>query len=123
MLLANKEIVKGANNKSLQMKILVREAKEYSVAEHGDSINLEYINSNARRGRVGKSRENTLATSCNHGVLLYGRVSRLTPRECFRFQGWPDDYFDRGSANISDKTHVKKKYGQKSNFESVNIFV
>lgn len=106
-------------NKGVGMNILVREAtkKGYAVAEHGDSINLEYINSNARRGRVGKNRVNTLTTSCNHGVLLNGRVRRLTPKECFRLQGWPDEYFERAAAVCSNA----QLYKQAGNGVTVNV--
>ncbi|MCR1952735.1 DNA cytosine methyltransferase [Clostridium sp. DSM 100503] len=106
-------------NKGVGMNILVREAtkKGYSVAEHGDSINLEYINSNDKRGRVGKSRVNTLTTSCKHGVVLNGRVRRLTPRECFRLQGWPDEYFDRAASVCSDS----QLYKQAGNGVTVNV--
>ncbi len=101
------------------MNILVREAtkKGYALADHGDSINLEYINSNARRGRVGKNRVNTLTTSCNHGVLLNGRLRRLTPKECFRLQGWPDDYFERAAAVCSNA----QLYKQAGNGVTVNV--
>lgn len=106
-------------NKGMGVNILVREAtkKGYAVAEHGDSINLEYINSNARRGRVGKARVNTLTTSCNHGVLLDGRVRRLTPKECFRLQGWPDDYFERAEKVCSNA----QLYKQAGNGVTVNV--
>lgn len=52
-------------------KIAVREAtkKGYSIAEEGDSINLEQPNSKTRRGRVGKGVANTLNCGCNQGVL------------------------------------------------------
>ena len=106
-------------NKGIGINILVREAtkKGYAVAEHGDSINLEYINSNARRGRVGKNRVNTLTTSCNHGVVLNGRVRRLTPKECFRLQGWPDEYFERAAAVCSNA----QLYKQAGNGVTVNV--
>lgn len=29
-------------------------------------------------------------------------VRKLTPRECFRLQGWSDDYFERAAAVNSD---------------------
>jgi DNA (cytosine-5)-methyltransferase 1 len=51
-------------------QIMVREAtkKGYSIAEEGDSINLEQPNSKTRRGRVGKV-ANTLNCGCNQGVI------------------------------------------------------
>lgn len=106
-------------NNGMGLNVLVREAtqKGYAVAEHGDSINLEYINSNARRGRVGKARVNTLTTSCNHGVLLDGRIRRLTPKECFRLQGWPDHYFERAEKVCSNA----QLYKQAGNGVTVNV--
>lgn len=97
-------------NKGSGMKILVREAtkKGYAVAEHGDSINLAYINNDNRRARVGQARVNTLTTSCNYGVLLSGKIRRLTPRECWRLQGWPDEYFDRATKVCSNSQLYKQ---------------
>ena len=94
-------------NKGSGMNILVREAtkKGYVVAEHGDSINLAYINNDNIRARV-----NTLTTSCNYGVLLSGKIRRLTPRECWRLQGWPDEYFDR-AAKVCSNSQLYKQAG------------
>jgi len=52
-------------------QILIKEAtkKGYSIAEEGDSINLEQPNSKTRRGRVGKGVANTLNCGCNQGVI------------------------------------------------------
>ena len=99
-------------NKDQGIKILVKEAtkKGYSVAEHGDSINLAYINSDNRRARVGKQRVNTITTSCSHGVLLNGLIRRITPKEAFRLQGWPDAYFDR-AASVCSNSQLYKQAG------------
>src|SRR5699024_1279251 len=51
----------------------IREAtkKGYTVAEPGDSVNLQYPGSETRRGRVGQSVANTLeANSINQGVVI-----------------------------------------------------
>lgn len=37
-----------------------------------------------------------------HGVYYEDIIRRLTPLECFRLQGWPDDLFYKGRGNISD---------------------
>ena len=37
----------------------------------------------------------TLTTKDRHGMLWNGRIRRLTPRECFRLQGWTDDRIDQ----------------------------
>ena len=99
-------------NKGIGEKILVRENTKlgYKDAEHGDSINLAYMNSENRRARVGKQIVNTLTTSCSHGVLLSGRVRRLTPLECWRLQGWPDEYFYK-AASVCSNTQLYKQAG------------
>lgn len=75
--------------------------KGYEVAKEGDSINLTQPNSETRRGRVGKEVSQTLDTSCNQCVLVAHvsrsitndhRIRRLTPRECFRLMGFPEDF-------------------------------
>ena len=36
------------------------------------------------------------------GVLVGDKIRRLTPRECFRLQGWSDEYFERARMVNSD---------------------
>lgn len=45
------------------------------------------------------------------------RIRRLTPRECFRLQGFPDEYFDRAAAVNSDS----QLYKQAGNGVTVNV--
>lgn len=45
------------------------------------------------------------------------RVRRLTPRECFRLQGFPDEYFDRAAEVCSDS----QLYKQAGNSVTVNV--
>lgn len=99
--------------------VLISEAtqKGYSKATEGDSINLAAPGSKTRRGRVGKQIANTLDTSCNQGTLINGRVRRLTPLECFRLQGWPDEYFYRAREVNSDT----QLYKQAGNGVTVNV--
>lgn len=56
----------------IQEGLCIREAtrKGYAIAEAYDSVNLEQSESKTRRGRVGKRIAQTLATSCNMGVVL-----------------------------------------------------
>lgn len=42
------------------------------------------------------------------GVLVGGRIRRLTPRECLRLQGWADDRIDRILAIQSDAQVYKQ---------------
>lgn len=87
------------------IKIQVREAtkKGYAVAEEGDSINLSVPNSNTRRGRVGKQIAQTIDTGMQQHTLQNSQIRRLTPRECERLQGFPDDWTE----GISDTQRYK----------------
>lgn len=40
----------------------------------------------------------TLTVQDRHGILRYGRVRKLTPRECWRLQGFADEQFDKAVA-------------------------
>lgn len=77
------------------MKIRSNTKKGYEIAEEGDSINLEQLNSKTRRGRVGHGVAQTLTTSCNQAVFRGGkmRIRKLTPLECWRLQGFTDEQF------------------------------
>lgn len=77
--------------------VLVREAtsKGYAEALPGDSVNISHPNSDTRRGRVGKGIANTLLTGEEQAVVTDNyRIRKLTPRECWRLQGFPDWSFD-----------------------------
>lgn len=66
--------------------------KGYDIANIGDSINLTFPNSLTRRGRVGKSVAQTLDCTCNQAVVQEFKIRKLTPRECFRLQDFPDSF-------------------------------
>ena len=117
--------------------INVKEATKqgYDVAHEGDSINLSIPDSKTRRGRVGKQLANTLDTSCNQGIFVqveneltvyaiwyekyqcYIAIRKLTPKECFRLQGWTDDYFEKAKFVNSDS----QLYKQAGNGVTVNV--
>lgn len=81
----------------------------YDLAHPGDGISLAYPKSSTRRGRVGKGCSQTLDTGCQMGtVMKCGRIRRLTPRECFRLQGFPDELFERARAVNSDAQLYKQ---------------
>ena len=46
---------------------------------------------NGRRFKPPRSKFYTLTTIDRHGVLVGNYIRKLTPRECERLQGWPDD--------------------------------
>lgn len=101
-------------------KILVKEATKqgYAVADVGDSINFSHPNSKTRRGRVGKNIANTLLTSDEQGVVLSDyKIRKLTPRECWRLQGFPDWAFDKAQEVNSNS----QLYKQAGNSVTVNV--
>ena len=104
----------------LEPKIRVKEAtsKGYAEAEVGDSVNLSHSNSKTRRGRVGKQVANTLLTGESQGVIEPDfRIRKLTPRECWRLQGFPDWTFDKAQEVNSNS----QLYKQAGNSVTVNV--
>lgn len=107
----------------------VKEATKQGYAECRvgvDTVNLSVPGSKTRRGRVGKEIANTLDTSCNQGIFVkvsdeliiyavwyekyqcYIAIRKLTPKECFRLQGWSDDYFEKAQFVNSDSQLYKQ---------------
>ena len=101
-------------------KLKIREAttKGYAEAKVGDSVNIANINSKTKRGRVGNQIANTLLASEQQGVVGSDyRIRRLTPRECWRLQGFPDSAFDKAQAVTSNS----QLYKQAGNSVTVNV--
>lgn len=101
-------------------KIRVREATKqgYAEAKVGDSVNLSHPNSKTRRGRVGEGIANTLVTGDSQGVVMPNfRIRKLTPRECWRLQGFPDWAFDKAQEVNSNS----QLYKQAGNSVTVNV--
>lgn len=100
--------------------VLIKEANKqgYSVASVGDSVNLSRPNSKTRRGRVGKNIANTLLTADEQGVVLSDyKIRKLTPKECWRLQGFPDELFEKAQAVNSNS----QLYKQAGNSVTVNV--
>lgn len=75
---------------------------------------------------IGKEVTNTLDTSCNQGIFVkvsdelivyavwyekyqcYIAIRKLTPKECFRLQGWSDNYFEKAQFVNSDSQLYKQ---------------
>ena len=96
---------------SEQKKIRIKEATSqgYAEAEIGDSVNLSHPNSKTRRGRVGKQIANTLLTGESQGVVEPGfRIRKLTPRECWRLQGFPDGLLIGRKRSIQTVNYTSK---------------
>ena len=101
-------------------KIRIKEAtkKGYAEATIGDSVNISHPNSKTRRGRVGKGIANTLLTGEEQGVVLNDfRIRKLTPKECWRLQGFPDWAFERATKVNSNS----QLYKQAGNSVTVNV--
>ena len=115
--------------KDNQLAVKVSEATKQGYAECRvgvDTVNLSVPGSKTRRERVGKEIANTLDTSCNQGIFVqvseelivyavwyekyqcYIAIRKLTPRECFRLQGWSDDYFEKAQFVNSDSQLYKQ---------------
>lgn len=78
--------------------------KGYAEATIGDSINLAVPHSSTRRGRVGRGVAQTLDTGMQQHTLVSDmKVRRLTPVECERLQGFPDNWTE----GISDTQRYK----------------
>lgn len=100
------------------LRVKTATAQGYAEAEIGDSVNLAHPNSKTRRGRVGKGQANTLLTGESQGVVTpHFRIRKLTPRECWRLQGFPDWAFDKAQAVNSNS----QLYKQAGNSVTVNV--
>ena len=112
--------IRAYQGENLEPKIRVKEATKqgYQEAEIGDSVNLSHPNSKTRRGRVGKKIANTLLTGESQGVVEPDfRIRKLTPRECWRLQGFPDWAFDKAQEVNSNS----QLYKQAGNSVTVNV--
>ena len=86
-------------------------------------VSIHRPESETRRGRVidGGETSPTLDTGAKVGVVTIDgeevRIRRLTPRECWRLQGFPDELFDRAAEVNSDA----QLYKQAGNAVTVNV--
>ena len=124
--------------KDNQLAVKVAEATKKGFAEcivGEDSVNLAVPGSKTRRGRVGRGVANTLDTSCNQGIFVkvsedltvyaiwyekyqcYVAIRKLTPKECFRLQGFHDELFEKAQEVNSDS----QLYKQAGNAVTVNV--
>lgn len=102
--------------------VLIRSANKqgYMTAQVGDGVDLAYPDSETRRGRVQPQRFNTLTTSDNLGVLVDDetiQIRKLTPKECWRLQGFTDEQYEKAAAVNSNS----QLYKQAGNAVTVNV--
>lgn len=78
---------------------------------------------NGRRFREQGDPMFTLTTVDQHGVMVFDkgryRIRKLTPLECFRLQGWTDEYFYR--AKYGDKELAKELAGKYPNGMPISV--
>lgn len=111
---ANCLVVKYGNYSTCTyLKVKQGTKKGYDIAKKGDSINLSFPNSTTRRGRVGKGVAQTLDCACNQATIEDERIRKLTPRECFRLQDFPDTF--------KQVVSNSQAYKQAGNSISVNV--
>ena len=96
-------------------KIFVKQGtkKGFDIAGPGDSINMSFPSSLTRRGRVGKQVSQTLDCACSIATVDQDRIRKLTPRECFRLQDFPDTF--------KQVVSNSQAYKQAGNSISVNV--
>ena len=96
--------------KNKPVKITTATKKGYDEAYPNDGVRLDHPGSNTGRGRV--QQDSTGALTCNGqwGTLTNDyKVRRLTPLECERLQGFPDNWTKYGADDeiISDTQRYK----------------
>lgn len=82
----------------------------------------DYNKKGRQREEVIEYRSDNVAPSClanvNTTVVSNGfRIRKLTPKECFRLQGFPDEYFER-AASVNSNSQLYKQAG---NAVTVNV--
>lgn len=119
------------NNIDKNKRIKVKSATEtgYNFAYIGDTINFIQPKSKTRRGRIGFQIANTLDTHMEQYVIInisntpktkfdlpywidntlyYITIRRLTPKECFRLQGFSDVHYERAKLVNGDVALYKQ---------------
>ncbi len=113
---------RGMNMVAEPLKIKVANKKGYQEAEDGDAIRLYQPNSETQRGRVGKGVAHTLETTGQQGVVNQYRIRRLTPIECERLQGFPDNHTEYGVYDGEvKKMSNTQRYKQCGNAVTVDV--
>ena len=97
--------------------VMITETKK---AFHGDSINLKALSSKTQRGEVGNQKTHTLDQECKNAVLLEQpktTIRRLTPIECERLQGFPDNWTATGIYTDASGKEFEKKVSKTQRYK------
>ena len=92
------------------LKIKTNTIKGYDEAYINDGIRLDHPDGKTGRGRVQKNKTGTITCNGNWGTLTSDyKIRRLTPVECERLQGFPDNFtkYGKNSELISDAQRYK----------------
>lgn len=96
-----------------QSVLRVRNGTERGLEEETEK-NLAppaFTKNSTEHERVVKELSKALDCACKVGTLMKcGRIRRLTPRECFRLQGFSDEFYDR-AASVTSETQLYKQAG------------
>jgi len=112
----------NAGKSDLILRVKSATSSGHEEATSGDSINLSQPNSETRRGRVGRQKAQTLETSCNQAVFEGYRIRRLTPIECERLQGFPDNHTAFGNYDgVVKPMSNTQRYKQCGNAVTVDV--
>lgn len=76
------------------------------MKENGESMFT--LTSQDRHGVYICEKPDVLECSGKKRMLMKGRIRRLTPRECFRLQGFPDELYEKAEAVNSDSQLYKQ---------------
>lgn len=71
----------------------------------------EKIRQQGRRIKEPEEEMFTITAQDRHGVLHNGRVRKLTPRECWRLQGFSDEQFETAQSVVKRDAHLYKMAG------------
>lgn len=114
-------------NKGEGIKTAIKIIGEINSSQDGKVLSIDGI-ANCHSAGHGNNPKiaNTLDTSCNQGIFVqvsdelivyavwyekyqcYIAIRKLTPKECFRLQGWSDDYFEKAQFVNSDSQLYKQ---------------
>lgn len=83
----------------------------------GAKTGLYFVNQPRYDKYQGSKTSQTIRVGGDIPLVLESSVRRLTPKECFRLQGFPDEYFERAKAVNSDS----QLYKQAGNSVAVNV--
>ena len=105
----------GGGNREPKIFIPSATKKGYKEIGSGDTINLAFVNNpNSRSTCRTDGLANTLDTACNQAIIEEDfRIRKLTPRECFRLQDFPDTF--------KQVVSNSQAYKQAGNSISVNV--